>query len=656
MQDKKKTPSGEASPGAVISVCTNDYTNDGDHTQPGDVDFAALAEEAAVAEMEAQLDAPDVDVDDFLAEIEAYEAAEAVSPAEALGIAPLDTREPLPIACGRAAAHFVQTTCEDGHREDLLDLTYLTRELMGVCEQVRELYEAAIAAENADKDGKKKKQQVVRGFKDLPERAIIAAYAALYKPVRLDSDTGAGPLLHYVDDENDENCGIYVPTAGNFERFVYALSAVPPSTGKVEALLAALRAECPLVKQADERWVVMQNGVFDYKAQKLYQFSPDRIFLSKANVAYQPCQNPVIQRTDGSTWDIESCIMQLACGDDDVAALYWQILGAALRATEKWNKAIILYGPKGNNGKSTLLDLIRAMVGPKNCAVADLTALASTFGRGQLIPATGPSPQIVLAHENDTQYLQCVGAVKAMITQDIVTIEAKHKDAIALPWRGLVIQGLNELPRTKEQNGSIDRRFLIVPFMAQIIRPERWTNSMAADPAKILEDPYIIEDFILRREVLEYVAYRALTHTETPAYWYLSEPAASRELADQQKRDNNPVLAFWHEVEDAFSVWSFVPSEILYSMYREWLEQTNPSAKPVGLQAFAKTLKSHLEADPMASLWEWTAHAHSLQHLGIDEPLMDDFHKTSHEWCEWPSWQRVKPSLQRKRARGIIRR
>src|SRR5699024_1687812 len=98
------------------------------------------------------------------------------------------------------------------------------------------------------------------------------------------------------------------------------------------------------------------------------------------------------------------------------------------------------------------------------------------------------------------------------------------------------------------------RRQLFAPFKKSFTGAER---------------RYIKDDYLERREVLEYALWHVLhragtdryksTGVDGPGNYYtLSEPPATQEVLDEYKQVNDPVRAYWEEFRDQFA-WDLVP-------------------------------------------------------------------------------------------------
>lgn len=328
--------------------------------------------------------------------------------------------------------------------------------------------------------------------------------------------------------------------------------------------------------------IPVRNCIVDYNAgnPKRIEFSPEYVFLAKANVNWNPnAEKPLIEMPDGKIWDIEEWVKELAHDDNDqpkegVAELIWEVIGATLRPFVSWNKCAFFFGTKGNNGKGTLLALMRNMIGTQGYASIPL----SDFGKDFLLePLTRANA--VLVDENDVgSFVERSANFKAVVTNDIITINRKYKSPIAHQHFGFMVQCLNDAPAIKDKSESFYRRQLFIKFSKSFTGAER---------------RYIKDDYLARPEVLEYVLNRVL-HMN---YYTLSEPQAVIDALEEYKQDNDPVRAFWNEVKNEYS-WEILPKQFVYDHYRAWLLRNIPNSKPLGKKKVIDTIIELVRAEP----------------------------------------------------------
>lgn len=387
--------------------------------------------------------------------------------------------------------------------------------------------------------------------------------------------------LHHVvrirfsedEDENDFQCiGMYVPEgrdAGIYtlnrsarqalaRKYNYQITAKDMSD--IEAVFAA-EADTLYVNR-ERNLVAVGNGIFDFDAKMLLPFTHEKVFLSKSYVDYVPgAVNPVIHNADDNTdWDVESWMRELS-DDKGVPELFWEIIGAVIRPNVRWNKFACFYSESGNNGKGTLCELMRQLCGGSSVSLS-LTDLGTDFKLGKIVGKSA-----IITDENDVGiYVDKAANLKAVVTGDQLLINRKFMQPVTYHFYGFMVQCLNEMPRVRDRSDSFYRRQLFIPFTKCFTGMER---------------PYIKNEYLKRRDVLEYVLYRVLNMD----YYTLSEPDACKAALDEYKLYNDPVKQF---VDDIFPQlqWDLVPFRFLYDLYCSWVKIEIPGSKPLGRQPF----------------------------------------------------------------------
>lgn len=342
----------------------------------------------------------------------------------------------------------------------------------------------------------------------------------------------------------------------------------------MEEVRQILRRHLPRKRRCMDRdLIAVNNGIFNYKTKVLEPFTPDRIFLSKSRVDYNPnAQNVTIHNPDdGTDWDVESWMAELS-NDPGIVNVLWQVLGAIIRPFVRWDKSAWFYSTSGNSGKGTLCELMRNLCGAGSYASISLADFSKEFMLEPLIHSNA-----IIVDENDVGiYLDKVANLKAVITNDVLLINRKFKTPVSYQFFGLMVQCLNEYPRIRDTSDSFYRRQLFIPF-------DKCFTGRARK--------YIKDDYLSRPEVLEYVLCRVLNMT----YYEFDEPAACRAVLADYKEYNNPVQAFVEEVIPE-TVWGILPFGFLYDLYKSWFAENSPSGKIQGRNTFIKEIADMAES------------------------------------------------------------
>lgn len=405
----------------------------------------------------------------------------------------------------------------------------------------------------------------------------------------------------------------------------------------IQETLHKIKRIVPTVQQTTHPdLIIANNGIFNKKAKELLPFTPDYVFLSKLRINYiDNAQKPVILSSDGYAWDVDQWIRDLAI-DEDTNTLIWQVIADFIQAGRTREQAIFFYAPIGNNGKGTLGQLLKNIVGKGNYSSLDISDFNHEFLKESLLGVTGN-----IADENNVdQYIDSVRDFKASITGDDINVNRKFEKPIRLQFRGTNIQMLNGLPKTKDKTDSFYRRIILVPFVRS------FTNNGQRHEIKNI--------YIHREDVLEYVVYKAFNMD----FDSFIVPQKSKDLLNEYKELNNPVLSFWAEFEHEFA-WDLLPTQFLYDLFVSWSKRTNPSGKPLSKSSFLETMRLiGNESDKWDSKFEATDKIKTMNRMDNDEPLITEYGLTNWMNPDYHGTKSTKAREFKRRAtyRGMVRK
>lgn len=473
----------------------------------------------------------------------------------------------------------------------------------------------------------------------LPNAAIARLMIALegIKALNYSDGNNAGNYQLGIYQDCGENEGIYVTTEDLFIKVIKKYNFNISVSG-IRQVMELLRYTAPVVAVRKYRNLIpVNNGIFDYDTKKLLPFSPDYVFVSKCKVNFNAAATNVVIHNDddGTDWDVDSWIHELT-DDPQVEKLIWQIIGAVIRPNVRWDKVVMPYSTKGNNGKGTLCRLLRNLCGEGNYTSIAINDMSKNFRLSPLLHVSA----VIVDENNVTGYLDDASTFKALITGDQVQIEEKYKAPVDFRFSGLMVQCVNFLPRVNDKTSSFYRRILMVPFEKCFTGAER---------------KYIKDDYLNRQEVLEYVLCKVLE--VIPSYYDFDVPDACTRLLDDYKTFNDPVRQFAEEMLPELK-WQLVPNKFLYDLFKSWYEENIPSGRVQGKNSFLQEFK-----DVIAERDDWKATGSSVPTQGYSfgsEPLIirynltkwmnDSYRGTDAAMICTPSMDTIKSSVS-----GIIR-
>ncbi len=269
-------------------------------------------------------------------------------------------------------------------------------------------------------------------------------------------------------------------------------------------------------------YVAVNNGILNLSTLTLMEFSPNHVIKNKINVNYNPkAYSEVMDKT----------LDKICCNNKSLRNLMEEMVGYTLFKRNELRKCFILTGD-GKNGKSTLLDIIKEMLGYHNISSVSLDELGDRFKTYQL---EGKLANI--GDDISNKYIEDNSVFKKLVTGETVNVEKKGKDPYDFNNYSKLIFSCNEIPRINDYSEGLKSRILFVPFNAVFSKE---------DPDF---DPFI-KDKLTTKESLEYLLLLGVN----ALLRVLSDHAFTQvdvvdDVWNEYEKINNPVVAFIDDVK-----------------------------------------------------------------------------------------------------------
>ena len=191
---------------------------------------------------------------------------------------------------------------------------------------------------------------------------------------------------------------------------------------------------------------------------------------------YQTAQIPIIYDPDARAPRFEKFLEEVFASDIDAAQkklLIEEALGYTLMSSCHLEKFFLLIG-MGANGKSVLLAIVAALVGPKLVTAVQPSNFDNRFQRGHL---AGKLANIVTEIAQGAEIAD--DKLKSLVSGELTTAEGKFKPPfdfkpIATHWFGT-----NHMPRTRDFSEALFRRAVTLSFNNRFEGDRRDVNLIA---------------------------------------------------------------------------------------------------------------------------------------------------------------------------------
>lgn len=388
------------------------------------------------------------------------------------------------------------------------------------------------------------------------------------------TDPNAEPSL-YMYHESGEHAGTYrfVDTKNStFNKMVFEYNFKAAERYRKEVLLyIADHAEIRSVT-TDDKWVAVGNGAFNVATAKFIpntdpQYRKKFVYLMKVHTDYNSLASVNVCLTDpetGQTFDVESIMESYFGKGTDMTELLWQLMYSFVRYNKNYKICHFLCNVdgannKGSNGKSTILDLLRYLLGEGTYCSPKIHDLDGRFTLGRLAETFA----IIVDEVAVDVPVEKIDVLKSLATRDgSVTSERKFADPRTLRWNGNMVFACNGWIKIMEKTGAAERRFYFWNFT------KRFTGAT--------DSPFIQETFVKNKRVLEYILYRVLHMGDIKK---LIRPKEIDENLAQYRIDNGNAV---HEFLDTFALpdengdipleWDLQPFKWLYALFQAWMQ------------------------------------------------------------------------------------
>lgn len=276
--------------------------------------------------------------------------------------------------------------------------------------------------------------------------------------------------------------------------------------------------------------------------------------------------------------DIDKLLNKVFCNDAECIELFEEILGDCLLRKNIYQKAFLFYGG-GSNGKSTILKLIRRLIGNDNVSTIGLDQLVKDFQCAEL-----ENKLVNIGDDINYKPIKDSGTLKKLFSGEPLTVSRKFAQPFTLEPYATHLFSCNEIPRNSDRSDGMARRWCFVPFNATFSKSD-------SD-----YDPLIFEK-VSTDEALSYLLNRAIKgFKRLQARGYYIEPKVVKEAMRAYAISNNSVLSWLEDESLAVEYILETPRDTLYKLYVQWCNESRIK-EAVGSKTFYKEIVKEFGLD-----------------------------------------------------------
>lgn len=257
----------------------------------------------------------------------------------------------------------------------------------------------------------------------------------------------------------------------------------------IAAMVSLARDACEVEPDVFDRdpWLInCANGILDLRTGTLGPHRREAYLMRLAPVTYDPAAHAPL---------FERFIRQIMCEREELVEYLQRFFGYCLSGSVREQVWHLLVGPSGENGKSTLIDTIAAILG-SYAETLEPESLTITSGARD---ANAPSPDIaklagarfVAVTETEQGARLATARLKKLTGGDVLTGRFMRRDPFSFRPEFKLVVYTNHKPRAQETVNAFWRRVRYVPFEWSVkdhpgVKDENLKDKLLAEASGIL--------------------------------------------------------------------------------------------------------------------------------------------------------------------------
>lgn len=378
----------------------------------------------------------------------------------------------------------------------------------------------------------------------------------------------------YVYDKKE---GLYIKdkTYRRTKAIAYTLDHV--SEKDVNDVKSYILSISDVKREVNTEYVIAKNGLIHYKTKAFKEFTPNVFAISKLPTNYNP---------DAHDEFIYQTIKTIACGHEPTIKNIHEMFAQVVYPELLIDKIFYLMGISADNGKSTLIHMIRATfdTGGQISAVSPQRLANNSFAGSSIY---GKMANIVDDLPNIE--IEDAGHIKTCVTGGNLEVEEKGKGSQNVRMQTPFIIASNHYPKFKESGEQINKRLHIIPFLHSFAGKGRLS---ASESSKNIYSESA-KEYVLKLAVD--MLFEMLNRSGS----CLTENDHSDRSLEMFKENNNP-LSEYLENKD-LNYFLTTPWTYIYTDYKAWCK-SNYVWNPIDKSDFKVLIQNQFGIEWKASV------------------------------------------------------
>lgn len=338
------------------------------------------------------------------------------------------------------------------------------------------------------------------------------------------------------------------------------------STHMRKEVMRYLELMAPHKKQAAENYIRFKNGILDINTLKLVPANGELMLLNEIPHNWEPGARSKL---------VDETFARIAQGDEAVIANLWEMFGLSMYRGHDVSRMILLQG-SGANGKSTLLDMLKCLLGSENYFSLPIHKLGEKF---QLVPAMGKLALIGDDIAKDFVNDETCSIMKKFVTGETVSDQYKGGSTFQFEPYATLIYSCNEIPRFADATFGVERRLHPVPLSARFLPGEKGF------------DPHLKQK-LCQEDCIEYAILKSIEALrECCKRMMLTSNKLTDEMRSGIIKESDCVRAFIESYKISYRSFVGLTNGEVYSDFERWCASNDERA--VSMATFSKRLCSY---------------------------------------------------------------